>query len=105
MLTDEQKKQIEALTTDEMAYEINLGRLSRFQREKFAYLKTCHQLRASEKDSSEIPHVTPGPTTDSTNEIHYWHNKPLGKIFIIVVGGILLLCVIWAINHYLSIGL
>ena len=39
MLTEEQKQKIEALPTDEMAYEIQLGKSSRFQREKFAYLK------------------------------------------------------------------
>jgi len=43
MITDKKKKRIESLTTEEMLYEINLGHRSRFQRENFAYLKTCYK--------------------------------------------------------------
>ena len=50
MITDEKKKRIESLSTDEMLYEINLGNRSRFQREKFAYLKTCYQKRLEQTE-------------------------------------------------------
>lgn len=52
MLTDEKKKRIESLSTDEMLFEINRGHRSRFQRDAFAYLKTCHQKRLEEKKQS-----------------------------------------------------
>ena len=54
MITEEKKRQIESLPTEEIAYEINLGRRSRFQREKFAYLQTCYQKRIEEEKSKII---------------------------------------------------
>lgn len=45
MLTDENKKYIESLDLKEMEYELNLGHRSRFQKDKFAYLKTCYQQK------------------------------------------------------------
>ncbi len=53
MITDEKKKRIESLSDEEMSYEINLGRRSRFQRESFAYLQTCYQKRKNEKEEHE----------------------------------------------------
>lgn len=51
MLSSEQKARIDSLTTEEMLQEINLGNKSRFQGEKYAYLKSQHQLRLqSERD-------------------------------------------------------
>jgi hypothetical protein len=50
MITDEKKKRIESLSTDEMLYEINLGNRSRFQGKKFAYLKTCYQKRLEQNE-------------------------------------------------------
>jgi hypothetical protein len=54
MITDEKKKRIESLSEDEMAYEINLGCRSRFQREAFAYLQTCYQQRNKETEEQVI---------------------------------------------------
>ena len=53
MITDEKKNRIESLTDEEMSYEINLGRRSRFQRESFAYLQTCYQQRKNEKEKHD----------------------------------------------------
>lgn len=39
MLSDDVKKTIDALPVEELQQEINKGRQSRFQREKYAYLK------------------------------------------------------------------
>ena len=50
MIPDEKKKRIESLSTEEMLQEINLGSKSRFQREKFAYLKTCYQKRVEQNE-------------------------------------------------------
>jgi hypothetical protein len=50
MISDDKKKRIESLSTDEMLYEINLGNKSRFQREKFAYLQTCYQKRIEQRE-------------------------------------------------------
>lgn len=40
MLTEESKAAINALSREDLLYEINLGRRSRFQGEKFAYVQT-----------------------------------------------------------------
>jgi len=53
MISDEKKKRIESLSTDEMLLEINLGRKSRFQREAFAYLQTCYQKRTTDNDDGD----------------------------------------------------
>lgn len=50
MISEEKKKHIESLSTEEMLYEINLGRNSRFQREKFAYLQSCYQKRIEQDE-------------------------------------------------------
>lgn len=61
MITDEKKKRIESLSEDEMAYEINLGRRSRFQRESFAYLQTCYQQRNKKNKELVIPTTKESP--------------------------------------------
>lgn len=52
MLTAEKKKRIQSLSTEEMLFEINLGRRSRFQRDAFAYLQTCYQQRLAKKNKT-----------------------------------------------------
>lgn len=90
MLTEEQKQKIEALPTDEMAYEIQLGKSSRFQREKFAYLKVCYQKRLE---------------TEKPDVANAWHSTSLGKIAIGVIVVVLGAGVLWLINQYLHIDL
>ena len=90
MLTEEQKRKIEALTPDEMAYEIQLGRASRFQREKSAYLKACYQkIVGAEKEMKS----------------EKWHSTGLGKITIGVIIIVLGAVVLWALKAYLNIDL
>jgi len=68
MITDEKKIQIESLPTEEMLYEINLGRRSRFQREKFAYLQTCYKSRIEkEKLKQSKSKVIENPTKPSAD--------------------------------------
>ena len=43
-LTPESKQTIDTLSLEELALEINKGRTSRFQNEKFSYLKTRYEL-------------------------------------------------------------
>ena len=50
MISEEKKKLIESLSTEEMLFEINLGHKSRFQRDKFAYLKICYQKRVEQNE-------------------------------------------------------
>lgn len=94
VISEEKKKRIENLPFDEMAYEVNLGSRSRFQREAFAYLKTCYESRLREINA--IPDATPEPTANSTDQIHYWYQKPIGIIGIGVV-----IVIIGAISVYL----
>jgi hypothetical protein len=45
MLTDEQRANIEALSDEELEFELTRGSASRFQREKFDYLKVVRERR------------------------------------------------------------
>ena len=56
MLTEESKKRIEAMSVSEIAYEIELGTRSRFQREKMAYLKKLHKERMHENAVASPKH-------------------------------------------------
>ena len=116
MITDEKKKRIESLSTNEMLYEINLGRRSRFQREKFAYLKTCYQLRLSEENKkfSGEQGMAAKKTSDKTKEKHNPMLMPSKKdqkgidflrIAEGIIIGVLVLCVVWILLHYFGISL
>lgn len=98
MLSEEKKKRIEALTTDEMLHELNLANRSRFQRESFAYLKTCCDLRLRESPAAETPIIKPESKRS-------WHKTPLGilalGVLIVVVGAMF----VWVLNHHLGLGL
>ena len=45
MLTDEQRANIEALSDEELDFELARGSASRFQREKFDYLRAVREQR------------------------------------------------------------
>lgn len=122
MITDEKKKRIESLSTEEMLYEINLGHRSHFQREKFAYLQTCYQLRLAEEEKqlASKQSMANSNTSDKTNNLHNtsiilpgksiekvdkWHETFLGKIAVGVIIFILSCCVVWVVNHYLNLNL
>ncbi|MDO8847527.1 MAG: toll/interleukin-1 receptor domain-containing protein [Coriobacteriia bacterium] len=80
MLNDEKKKRIESLSTDEMLFEINLGHRSRFQRDKFAYLKTCYQKRLEEKkQSSSKQNMATNETSDKDKIFlsYSWKNSAI----------------------------
>ena len=87
MITDEQKEQIESLTTEEIRSEITLGRLSRSPHdEKYDHLKACYQLRTSGNRSSK-----------RTNTKHDWRDFPLRKI---AVGAISASVIVVIINYF-----
>ncbi len=87
MLTNEQKEQIESLTTEEIHTEIVLYRLTHFQRdEKYDHLKACYQQRTS---------------SDKSSTKYDWLNFPLRKIAI----GVTSACVILVVSNYLDFSL
>ena len=115
-LSEDKKKLIESLSTDEMACEINLGRLSRFQRKKFAYLKTCYQLRLSKENKkfSGEQSVAKNKASEKTHEKHNPMLMPSKKnqkridpfrIAEGVIIGVLVLCVAWVLLHYFGLTL
>lgn len=57
-MKDEKKKRIESLSTEEMLYEINLGRKSRFQRESFAHLQTIYEKRMNNNFNHNVNYQT-----------------------------------------------
>lgn len=107
MISDDKKKRIESLSSDEMLYEINLGRRSRFQREKFAYLQTCYQKRIDEEKLKKLlsQNQSTNKTTDIANEKHYPRESTLKKIAIGVVIVVLGSMALWGLNHYFHLGL
>lgn len=106
-LSNEKKKKIEALQSEEMAYEINLGRRSRFQREKFAYLQTCYQKRTEEEKLKNLisQNQSANKTPDISNEKHYPRESLIKKIAIGVVIIVLGSMTLWVLNHYFNLGL
>ena len=91
MITDELKKQIESLTTEEIQSAIILCRLSRPQRdEKYNYLKACYQLRTSGNNSFE-----------NTNTKQDWQNSSLGKISAVSISA----CIVLVIGNYFGFSL
>ena len=97
-LSEDKKKRIESLSLEEMAYEVNLGSSSRFQRESFAYLKSCYdsKLRSDEENKRSLEE--PASHED-------WHKIPTGIVTLGVVIVILGAAAIWVINKYTSLGL
>jgi len=83
MVKDDTKQRIEAMSIEEMAHEVNRGHRSRFQRDNFAYLKTCYEARLRKIDA--VKNAAPNPSTNQPNNIHHWYQKPLGQIFIGIV--------------------
>jgi hypothetical protein len=79
MLTDEKKKRIESLSTDEMLFEINRGHRSRFQRDAFAYLKTCYQKQLDEKQSSSNQNMKTNETSGKAQIFlsYSWKNSSI----------------------------
>jgi len=54
MISEDSKTLIDALSEEELRYEVNLGRRSRFQREKFAYVQTrLSELEATKMQRTE----------------------------------------------------
>ena len=59
MLTDERKAIVDALTDDELAYEVNRGRTSRFQGDLYNYARTIWEGRQRAKqEQRESDHLT-----------------------------------------------
>lgn len=107
-LSDGKKKQIEALSTEEMAFEVNLGRLSRFQRENFAYLKTCYESRLKEEElKNSISH---NQSMNEARNINKNINEPERHISIknfafLVLVAVFAVIAVWVINHYFGLNL
>lgn len=106
-LSDENKRRIENLSLDEMAYEINLGSRSRFQREKFAYLKSCYESRLMEINS--VPNSATNPTTDIAQNSSKNPNKtnllnsPIGYLWITAIATVLAAIMLYLIKTHIGI--
>lgn len=94
MINDDTKQRIEGLSIDEMAYEINLGHRSRFQRDNFTYLKTQYEARLRNQNTEPSPTISPS-----------WHSTPLGQIAIGVIVIVLGAVVIYLVSQHLDIQL
>ncbi len=108
-ISEEKKKRIENLPFDEMAYEVNLGNCSRFQRESFAYLKTCYESRLREINS--VPNSAANPSDQAPVKGGEQINKsnllmsPIGYVWLTAIGGVLTGIIIFIINKHLGVPL
>ena len=111
IMKDETKNRIESLSTEEMLYEINLGRLSQFQRKSFAHLKTCYQLRLAEEEKQLASEQTMAILKSKENNEKPVNTKivftkeAVQKIIAIVVGGLALALIYAIIYHYSGVQL
>jgi hypothetical protein len=88
MLTPESRARIEALNDEELAYEVQRGRESRFQREKYDYLKVLHAQRVQAKadaGAAETLEVAKAATRETR----------IGWIVALIVGVASVLAVVW----------
>ena len=104
MLSEDKKKRIEALSTEEMAYEVNKGNASRFQRDAYAYLKACYESKIRGESTAADVSTNVDRTVNSGSS-HVWHESALGKIAIGLIIMLLGAVAIWSLNHYLKLGL
>jgi hypothetical protein len=51
------------------------------------------------------PNPTSKPPENPTNPPREWHDKPLGKLWLTVVGGVLLLCAAYLLRSHLGLPL
>jgi len=104
MISDKAKKSIDSMTLEDMAYEVNRGHASRFQRDNFAYLKTCYESRLREEELKNSISKNQS-SNEAKNKPKTVHNPRLYRIMEGVIAGVLILCVAWSIKHYFSIEL
>jgi hypothetical protein len=107
-LRDETKRKIAALSTEEMSFEVNLGNRSRFQREKFAYLKSYYESRLREEALKNS--TSNNQSMNEAANINKDVNKPERHISIknfafLVLVAVFAAMVIWVANHYFGLNL
>jgi hypothetical protein len=94
MIPPDSKKRIEALTDSELEYEISRGDKSRFQRDKFTYLKENYQQRKRAKaDTASKSYIR-------TTIYLLLHNSPYQKtITSLGVGTVSSWYGVWNLNY------
>jgi len=66
-------------------------------------VRTLLIVRSNEEALGKIPNPAASPPTEPTNSKTDWHEKPLGKVWLIVVGGVLLALTVYALRNYIGI--
>jgi hypothetical protein len=82
MLSRKERAEIDALSPEELEYELNLGDRSRYQREKIAYLKTRKTILSEKKAENE-------KASESTLQQHQFRLNSISTlvgIFLSIVG-------------------
>ena len=54
--------------------------------------------RSNEVALSKIPNPAPAPPAEIPDKKKDWHNKPLGKVFLTVAGGVILALVVYLLK-------
>ena len=101
-MKDSTKTKIDAMTIEELSYQIELGRASPYQREKMAYIKS-RSASLKEQESSQRHHEN-----ITTQRARAEANKPISPIIStwwLVVGGLTLAALVYIFRTHLGIPL
>ena len=64
--------------------------------------RTLVSTTSTDDSLGEIPNPAVPPSDEPPPDADDWHERPLGKIWLTVIGGILVLCAVYALRHYLG---
>jgi hypothetical protein len=62
-------------------------------------------FRRRNGNSAEVPNPSAAPSTDVADSKNEWHEKPLGKVWLTVVGGILLALALYLLKTHIGLPL
>lgn len=96
------KTTIDAMSLEELLYQIELGRKSPYQREKMAYIKSRYSsLKEQESSQRHRENIEVQKTIADANK----PNSPLINTWWTVFGGFILACLLYIFRAHLGIPL
>jgi len=63
------------------------------------------QLQSKKRDASAVQNAVANPSAEKTNNVHDWHDMPLGKIVIGVATTIIAACIIYLLYAHFGLKL
>jgi len=103
MIKDDTRQRIDAMTIEEMAYEISRGHRSRFQRDNFDYLKSCYEMRL--RNINTVLNATANPTNTEPPNIKKLKSISLTSIVESVIAGLVVVFITYLLWKHFGIQL